>query len=60
MQEDKRFKPTISLIQQRLNAIMTLNRELTTKGVLTPEQSAWLVQLVEGATHDTRQILFSK
>lgn len=56
MQEDKRFKPTISLIQQRLNAIMTLNRELTTKGVLTPEQSAWLVQLVEGATHDTRQI----
>ena len=56
MQEDKQFKPTISLIQQRLNAIMTLNRELTTKGVLTPEQGAWLVQLVEGATHDTRQI----
>ena len=56
MQEDKRFKPTISLIQQRLNAIMTLNRELTTKGVLTPEQSTWLVQLAEGATHDTRQI----
>ena len=26
------------------------------KGVLTPEQSAWLAQLVEGATHDTRQI----
>ena len=56
MQEDKRFKPTISLIQQRLNAIMTLNQELMTKGVLTPEQSAWLAQLVEGATHDTRQI----
>ena len=56
MQEDKRFKPTISLIQQRLNAIMTLNQELMTKGVLTPEQSAWLAQLVEGATHDTCQI----
>ena len=56
MQEDKQFKPIISLIQQRLNAIVTLNQELMTKGVLTPEQSAWLAQLVEGATHDTRQI----
>jgi Periplasmic protein TonB, links inner and outer membranes len=56
MQEEKQFKPIISLIQQRLNAIVTLNQELMTKGVLTPEQSAWLAQLVEGATHDTRQI----
>ena len=56
MQEEKQFKPIISLIQQRLNAIVTLNQELMAKGVLTPEQSAWLAQLVEGATHDTRQI----
>ena len=56
MQEEKQFKPIISLIQQRLNAIVTLNQELMAKGVLTPEQSAWLTQLVEGATHDTRQI----
>ena len=56
MQEEKQFKPIISLIQQRLNAIVTLNQELMTKGVLAPEQSAWLAQLVEGATHDTRQI----
>ena len=56
MQKEKQFKPIISLIQQRLNAIVTLNQELMAKGVLTPEQSAWLAQLVEGATHDTRQI----
>ena len=56
MQEEKQFKPIISLIQQRLNAIVTLNQELMAKGGLTPEQSAWLAQLVEGATHDTRQI----
>ena len=56
MQKEKQFKPIISLIQQRLNAIVTLNQELMTKGVLAPEQSAWLAQLVEGATHDTRQI----
>jgi len=43
MQKEKQFKPIISLIQQRLNAIVTLNQELMTKGVLTPEQSAWLV-----------------
>ena len=56
MQKEKRFKSTISLIQQRLNAVATLNQELTMKGELTPEQNAWLTQLVEGASHYTRQI----
>ena len=44
------------VIQQRLNAISTLTQNLTQKGSISAEQSAWLNQLVDGATHDTRQI----
>jgi len=44
------------LIQQRLNAINSLTQSLTQKGLITPEQNAWLTQLVEGASHDTKQI----
>ena len=44
------------VIQQRLNAISALTQNLTPKGSISAEQSAWLNQLVDGATHDTRQI----
>ena len=44
------------VIQQRLNAISALTQNLTQKGSISAEQSAWLNQLVDGATHDTRQI----
>ena len=44
------------VIQQRLNAISALTQNLTQKGSISAEQSTWLNQLVEGATHDTRQI----
>ena len=44
------------VIQQRLNAISTLTQNLTQKGSISAEQSTWLNQLVDGATHDTRQI----
>ena len=44
------------VIQQRLNAISALTQDLTQKGSISAEQSTWLNQLVDGATHDTRQI----
>ena len=44
------------VIQQRLNAISALTQNLTQKGSISAEQSTWLNQLVDGATHDTRQI----
>ncbi len=44
------------VIQQRLNAISALTQDLTQKGSINAEQSTWLNQLVDGATHDTRQI----
>ena len=44
------------VIQQRLNAISALTQDLTQKGSIRAEQSTWLNQLVDGATHDTRQI----
>ena len=44
------------VIQQRLNAISALTQNLTPKGSISAEQSTWLNQLVDGATHDTRQI----
>lgn len=46
----------LPLIQQRLNAIAALTQNLTERGVINAEQSAWLNQLVEGANHNTRQI----
>ena len=44
------------VIQQRLNAISALTQDLTQKGSISAEQTTWLNQLVDGATHDTRQI----
>lgn len=44
------------VIQQRLNAISALTQDLTQKGSISAEQITWLNQLVDGATHDTRQI----
>lgn len=56
-ESDKATLQKISpLIQQRLNAIAALTQNLTERGVISAEQSAWLNQLVEGANHNTRQI----
>ncbi|QOR07656.1 VWA domain-containing protein [Haemophilus parainfluenzae] len=56
-ESDKATLQKISpLIQQRLNAIAALTQSLTERGVISAEQSTWLSQLVDGATHDTRQI----
>ena len=50
------YKKISPVIQQRLNAISALTQNLTPKGSISAEQSTWLNQLVDGATHDTRQI----
>lgn len=44
------------LLETRLNAIKQLNHTLSQQGQLTPEQSNLLTQLVDGASHDTKQI----
>ena len=36
--------------------LIVLRKVLHRKGLITPEQNAWLTQLVEGASHDTKQI----
>ncbi|MGC6407746.1 hypothetical protein ACNO7M_03900 [Bisgaard Taxon 45] len=43
-------------IQQCLNVIHHLNQDLSAKGLLTPDQSTLLTQLVEGAKHNTVQV----
>ncbi|MFD1804965.1 hypothetical protein ACFSAV_01005 [Pasteurella oralis] len=43
-------------LMQRLNAIRQLNQELSSKGQISTAQSQLLTQLVEGASHHTRQI----
>ncbi|UEA16283.1 hypothetical protein K7G92_001520 [Pasteurella canis] len=43
-------------LMQRLNAIRQLNQELSNKGQISAAQSRLLTQLVEGASHNTRQI----
>lgn len=51
-----KFNALQPLINERLSAIEKLNQSLSQQGRITPDQSAWLTQLVEGASHDTKQI----
>lgn len=44
------------LIESRLNAIKQLAQTLSHQGHITPQQSNLLTQLVDGASHDTKQI----
>ncbi|MGC6376821.1 hypothetical protein ACNO7L_03260 [Bisgaard Taxon 45] len=46
----------LTRISQRLTAIEQLNADLLKKGLISPTQSERLRLLVEGASHDTKQI----
>ncbi|MDO5054742.1 MAG: hypothetical protein Q4D86_05410 [Pasteurella oralis] len=43
-------------LEQRLQAIAQLNQDLVRQGAISAEQSRWLTLLVEGASHNTKQI----
>ncbi|MFP4792832.1 vWA domain-containing protein [Pasteurella multocida] len=54
--DQQQFAQVQPYIKQCLNTIERLNQDLTVKGIMTPEQTALLTQLVEGARHNTIQV----
>lgn len=54
--EKQQRDSVLTRITQRLSAIEQLNVDLLKKGLISPTQSERLRLLVEGASHDTKQI----
>ncbi len=54
--EKQQRDSVLTRITQRLSAIEQLNADLLKKGLISPTQSERLRLLVEGASHDTKQI----